>query len=134
METASGISDTVFGISGIELNDEIVGFGHGIELRSTYAHVFSTDILAYERPASLGSYHPGPWQATSHAYGIDILAELIIPASFKYPALTNLAVGHTIISLLRLWVDPQINIQVLTDGPIAGLKDRAKKTARPLQC
>jgi hypothetical protein len=118
-------TDVCLGLSGINLGDRVIEFGHGIQLRTTFAHLFGTDILAFERPATPTSFHPGPWQALSHKGGIDVLAEIFIPKGYKHPRLSNLVVGHTIISLLRLWVDPQITLQVFTQCPLAKLKERA---------
>lgn len=118
-------TDMCFGISSINLGDRVIEFGHGIQLRPTFAHLFATDILAFERPTTPTSFHPGPWQAVSHKSGIDIQAELFIPKEYKHSRLSNLDVGHTIITLLRLWVDPQIALQVFTRSPIAKLKERA---------
>lgn len=120
-------TDICLGVSGIDLGDRVIELGHGIQLRTTFAHLFATDILAFERPATPTSFHPGPWQAISHKRGVDITAELFIPKEHIHPRLTNLVVGHTIISLLRLWVDPQIAPQVFTRGPIAKLKERTGK-------
>ncbi|MBK5007320.1 hypothetical protein [Pseudomonas sp. S32] len=120
-------NDICLSISGIDLGDRVIELGHGIQLRTTFAHLFTTDILAFERPASPSSFHPGPWQAVSHKRGVDIQAELFIPREYSHPRLSSLVAGHTIISMLRLWVDPQISLQVLTQEPIAKLKDRAGK-------
>jgi hypothetical protein len=120
-------TDIFLGVSGLDLGDQTIEFGHGIQLRPTFAHLFETDILAFERPATPTSFHPGPWQAVSRKRGVDILAELYIPKGYHHPRLSNLAVAHTIISLLRLWVDPQTALQVLTQEPIAQLKGRAGK-------
>lgn len=127
MDEKPVVTDICLGISGIDLGDRVIEFGHGIQLRTTFAHLFATDILAFERPVTPASFHPGPWQAVSHKSGIDILAELFIPKEYKDQRLSNLVVAHTIISLLRLWVDPQVALQVLAKVPIAELKERAGK-------
>jgi len=119
-------ADVYLGISGLDLGDQVIEFGKGIQLRPTFAHVFDTEILAFERPATPTSFHPGPWQAVSQKSGVDIQAELFIPCSYKH-RLPTLLVGHTILSLLRLWVDPQIALQIYTKQPIASLKERAGK-------
>ncbi|HHF0027755.1 TPA: hypothetical protein ACPHSJ_000418 [Pseudomonas aeruginosa] len=120
-------NDICLGISGIDLGDRVIELGHGIQLRTAFAHLFTTDILAFERPATPTSFHPGPWQAVSHKRGVDLQAELFIPREYSHPRLSSLVVGHTIISMLRLWVDPQISLQVFTQEPISKLKDRAGK-------
>lgn len=125
MEKTKASTDLCIGLSGLDLGDRVFDFGHGIQLRATFAHLFSTEILAFERPATPTSFHPGPWQAVSAKGGEDIVTELFLPAQYKHSRLSTLDVGHTIVSLLRLWVDPRITIQVLTYGPIAKLKERA---------
>jgi hypothetical protein len=127
MDQAQASTGLCIGLSGLDLGDRVFEFGCGVQLRTTYAHLFSTEILAFERPATPTSFHPGPWQAVSTKSGEDIIAELSLPAHYKHPKLSTLDVGHTIVSLLRLWVDPRIAIQVLTHGPIAELKNRAGK-------
>lgn len=117
-------NDLCAGLSGLELGDQVIQFGHGITLSPTFAHVFTTDILAFERPATPHSYHPGPWQAISHKMGLDISSELFIPKEYRHHKLPKISVARTIITLLRLWTDPQVALQVLADCPIAELKNR----------
>lgn len=125
MKQKPAVTDVCLGLSGLDLGERVFEFGHGIQLRATFAHLFGTDILAFERPATPTSFHPGPWQALSHKNGIDILAELYIPKEYKHPRVPNLVVGHTLVSLLRLWADPQIALHVFTQGPLAKLRERA---------
>jgi hypothetical protein len=127
MEKTSKCTDLCIGLSNLELSGRVFDFGHGIQLRTTFAHLFSTEILAFERPQTPTSFHPGPWQAVSAKSGEDITAELFLPEGYKHSRLSGLEVGTTIVSLLRLWVDPGITIQVLTHGPITQLKERAGK-------
>jgi hypothetical protein len=115
-------TDFYFGLSGIDLGGRVIELGKGIQLRSTFAHLFGTDILAFERPATPYSYHPGPWQAVSPKAGVDILAELFVPKEYINQKLSNLAIGHTIISLLRLWADPKIHFKCLHMSPSQTLK------------
>lgn len=127
MKMEENTSDLCIGLSDLILGQQVFDFGDGILLRTTFAHLFSTEILAFERPATPTTFHPGPWQAVSAKSGVDITAELFLPEKYRHPKLSKLNVGHTIASLLRLWVDPRIAIQVLTHGPISSLKERAGK-------
>ncbi|MCG8906257.1 hypothetical protein [Pseudomonas sp. DP-17] len=127
MKESKKAEDLHLGLSGINLNSKTIDFGSGVLLRSTYAHIFSTDILAFEKPKSFGSFHPGPWQAISDKKGIDITAELHVPKEYSHAILPNFLVANTLVSLLRLWVDPGIAIQVLSPTPIESLKLRAGK-------
>lgn len=115
--------DLCIGLSGLNLKGEVIDFGQGITLRGAYAHLFGTDILAFERPATPTSYHPGPWQAVTAKSGVDILAELIIPPTYRHKKASRLLVSHTITTLLRLWADPRIARLVMAPGSIAKLKD-----------
>lgn len=117
-------SNLCAGLSGLDLKGQIIGFGHGIELRPTFAHLFSTDILAFERPAAPHSFHPGPWQAISHKEGLDISSELFIPKEYRHHKISPVGVARTIITLLRLWSDPEVALLVLADCPIQELKNR----------
>ena len=116
--------DWYFGISGLDLAGREFQFGHGIVLRPTFAHVFSTDVLAFERPTSPSSFHPGPWQAFSRREGKDISAELHVPKEYTHPKLSAHDVATTIITVLRLWTDPELEVQLIADCPIPDLKER----------
>ena len=115
--------DLYVGISGVDLESSEIDFGQGIILRSSFAHVFSTDVLGFARPVWPSKIHPGPWQASSRRPGIDITAELQIPATYKHHALSARDVAFTIVTLLRLWSDPTLAVQILADRPIEALKD-----------
>jgi hypothetical protein len=47
MEEAKASTDLCIGLSGLDLGDRVFDFGHGIQLRATFAHLFSTEILAF---------------------------------------------------------------------------------------
>lgn len=115
--------DLCIGLAGLDLKGETIELGHGIVLRATYAHLFGTDILAFERPATPTSYHPGPWQAVRAKPGVDILAELIIPPSYRHEKARRILVAHTIATLLRLWTDPKIARLVMAPCSMAKLKE-----------
>ena len=114
--------DLFAGMSGLNLGDKIIEFGHGIVLRETYAHIFSTDILSFKKPSTRHDYHPGPWQANSAREGVDITAELHIPREYSHhSSITNFQVAHTIVTLLRIWADPEITLLLTADRPIPEL-------------
>lgn len=116
--------DLYIGLSGLDLNPEPIDLGNGVTLKPTFAHVFSTDILAFERPATPSSYHPGPWQANSKRAGTDITAELHIPASCARSHQSPWQIAKTIVTLLRIFCDPLISSQIASDCPIDELKER----------
>lgn len=111
------------GLSGFKLGDQTVSLGKGIELRPTYGHVFSTDVLALAPPRIPGTFHAGRWSATSRNPGRDITASLVVPADLGVHRLDATGVGMTIVTLLRLWVDPEVVLEVRTTAPLAEFKD-----------
>lgn len=118
--------DLYVGLSGLRIQ-ETLELGGGIQLRPTFAHLFATDILAFTPPATPFSPHTPPWQAGTNHRGTDICAELLIPKEYSHKQLSNSDVAHTIVLLLRLWSDPGIAMRVVTEVPIAHLKERAGK-------
>ncbi|MFB9112034.1 HEPN domain-containing protein [Xanthomonas arboricola pv. corylina] len=110
--------DVYLGLSGIDLDGRSFELGEGISLTPAYAHLFSTDVMAFERPRTPGTFHPGPWHATSRKPGRDVSACLFIPRSLEVGQLPPLATGMTVISLLRLWVDPAVCLEVMTRVPL----------------
>jgi hypothetical protein len=118
-EASGETKDIVGGISGLDLAGRTFDFGHGIQLRGTFAHLISTDVLAFERPGKPGLHHPATWHALSQRPGVDILAELFLPKEFAHSALPNMAILETLVSLFRLWVDPRIDLTVVAYEPIS---------------
>ncbi|HJP95850.1 MAG TPA: hypothetical protein VJ843_00605 [Candidatus Saccharimonadales bacterium] len=60
------------GVSGIELAIEYFDLGEGVEIRKTYAYLFSTNMMAFSRPGPEG-YHPAPWKTAKGGFGYDII-------------------------------------------------------------
>ena len=77
------------GLSHVTYHGESVDLGHGVVLRSTYAHLFAANMMAFARAAN-GEAHPTPWRAARGGFGYDIQVELEqIPADVGhrlYPA------------------------------------------------
>ncbi|APA84330.1 hypothetical protein BJG93_02170 [Paraburkholderia sprentiae WSM5005] len=87
--------------------------GKGLMLRSTYAHLMQTNIMAFNPPRLKGEHHAGPWKATSTHAGWDVTVELSIPRSYEPPhGLSYHDVGRTITVLMRLVCDPGIRLLV----------------------
>lgn len=112
------------GLSGLELCDDPIDFGCGVLMRRTYAHLFSSMTLAFKEPTSADTHHQGPWVATSSGSAFDIRAELIIPSTFNHALNSQFKVARTIVSLLRLFVDPEIILTFISEHPISSLPDR----------
>src|SRR6201986_534319 len=63
---------------------EPLDLGHGIVLRSTYAHLFAANMMAFTR-APAGEPHPPPWRAAGGGGGYDVEVELAVPTAGKQP-------------------------------------------------
>jgi len=72
-------SDFLYGgITGVKLPVETFDLGEGLELRQTYCHLFSTNMMAFARPKE-ESHHPGPWKPARGGFAFDIEIELRVP-------------------------------------------------------
>ncbi len=112
------------GLSGLELEAAPIDFGDGIQLNRTYAYVMSYVTLAFTEPASRDRPHPGPWMATSNGEGFDVKAEISIPSTYKHPILSSFKVARTIVTLLRIFVDPEIRFIFASSNPMSSLRDK----------
>lgn len=101
-----------FGLSGIELADDVIDFGYGVELTRTYAHLMAPYVMAFNRPEP-GRPHPGPWKAALGGSGVDVTAQLAVP-SLKRNGPPSLATARVIVFLIRLWNTPEVVISVLS--------------------
>jgi hypothetical protein len=66
------------GLSGVTLAVETFSLGEGVELRQTFSHLFSANMMAFSRPGPQG-YHPAPWKAAKGGFGYDIEVEICAP-------------------------------------------------------
>ena len=66
------------GVAGIKLSVESFALGEGVELRQTYSHLFSANMMAFAPPGP-GGYHPAPWKAAKGGFGYDIEVEIRAP-------------------------------------------------------
>ena len=101
--------------------------GEGLVIRPTYAHLMTSNTMAFNPPAKPGMHHPAPWKATSKHEGFDVHAELFIPSSYKPKNLTHHEVARTIVVMMRLFCDPQIRFLVQAShslSEIANVPDR----------
>ncbi len=106
------------GISRARLSVEHFEFGHGVKIRTVYAHLFSTPMMAFER-AEHGKPHPAPWRAaTGGGYAHDIEAELSVSASENLPSDISAERAIALIaSLLRLQ-NLTLTVPILSDFPL----------------
>ncbi|MBD9535187.1 hypothetical protein IB227_04880 [Stenotrophomonas sp. STM01] len=81
-----------------------------MNLRAAYAHRFQTANFAFAPPLKAGSHHPGPWMSFPLGGGGDILAELVVPDALAETQGERQLIAMTIVTLLRLWCDPDIEV------------------------
>lgn len=102
------------GVSGVQLAIERFDLGEGVEIRKTYAHLFSANMMAFER-AGPGGYHPAPWKAAKGGFGYDIGAEIRAPERTSLGA--SFDAKETIwwvAALLRLARFPYLSVPVIS--------------------
>lgn len=104
------------GASGIELSVEYFDLGEGVELRRTYAHLFSANMMAFVRPDTKNGYHPAPWKAAKGGFGYDIEIEIRAPAQTSLgEAFDANEIIWWIAALLRLRRFPYISVPVISN-------------------
>src|SRR5262245_20150838 len=90
------------GIAHVTYTGEPFDLGHGIILKSTYAHFFAANMMAFAR-ATEGKPHPTPWRAARGGSSYDIEIELAVPTCQKLPGgLGAKDAAWLIAALLRL--------------------------------
>ncbi len=117
------------GISGITLATESFDLGEGIELRQTFCHLLSANMMAFARPGPSG-FHPTPWKAAKGGFGYDIEIEI------RAPAQTSLGKSFDaketiwlIAALLRLVRFPYLSVPVISDQ---SFRDIPTSTTEPI--
>ena len=111
-----GGSELFVGISGVGCEVDAFDLGHGVSLRTTYAHLMAPFMVAFARPEKPGQHHPEPWAAASGGLGFDIQAELTIPSDItsSLPC-ENTTAAWWIVALLRLRTGPRLRAPVLSN-------------------
>jgi hypothetical protein len=105
------------GIAHVTYTGEPFDLGHGIILKSTYAHLFAANMMAFGR-ATKGKPHPAPWRAARGGLSYDIDIELAVPACQELPG--GLAAEDAIwliAALLRLAEYAYLMVPVISDVP-----------------
>jgi hypothetical protein len=114
------------GLSHVTYKGEPFDLGHGITLRSSYAHLFATNMLAVARNDS-GRAHPGPWYAASGGFNYDIDAEMAVSTELVLPGgLAPYDAIWLLAALLRLSEHPYLMVPVVSDLPF----DETSKSKR----
>lgn len=103
------------GLSHVTYDGEPFDLGHGMILRSTYAHLFAANMMAFAR-ATEGKPHPAPWRATRGGCGYDIEAELAVPTDGKLPGgMSADDAVWLIAALLRLAEYAYLMVPIISD-------------------
>jgi hypothetical protein len=103
------------GLSHVSYDGEAFDLGHGITLRSTYAHLFAANMMAFARAAE-GKAHPSPWRAARGGFSYDIEAELSVRIGGELPGGLDADDAVWLISaLLRLADYPYLMVPVISD-------------------
>lgn len=89
------------GLAGVMLESEKFDLGQGATISQTYAHFMAPFLMAFV-PALPGKPHPAPWKTAKGGYGVDITAELFLPATLGIEQLDRLNIVWWITALLRL--------------------------------
>jgi hypothetical protein len=121
------------GLSGISVPQDHFDLGHGVSLKSTFAHIFSAPMVAFS-PAEPGKAHKGPWRAARGGYGFDVHVEMCIPLGSKLPG--KLSPEDTVIllaALIRLAAHPYMLVSVLADGPLEAEAHEHLSSIRPFE-
>lgn len=103
------------GVSGIRMCTPSFPLGEGVELRQTYSHLFSANMMAFARPGPAG-YHPPPWKAAKGGFGYDIEVEIRAPAETSLgEAFDAKETIWWIAALLRLASFPYLSVPVISN-------------------
>jgi hypothetical protein len=103
------------GISGIRLAVGSFALGEGVELRQTYCHLLSANMMAFAHPRPEG-YHPAPWKAARGGFGYDIEVEIRAPAQTTLgKSFDAKEIIWWIAALLRLARFPSLSVPVISN-------------------
>jgi hypothetical protein len=103
------------GLSHVTYDGEPFDLGHGIALKSAYAHLFAANMVAFAR-ATEGKPHPAPWRAARGGFGYDVEIELAVPSGQKLPGgLSDKDTVWLIAALLRLAEYAYLMVPVISD-------------------
>jgi len=122
------------GLAHVTYGGEPFELGHGVVLRSAYAHLFAANMMAFAR-ASEGRPHPAPWRAARGGFSYDIEMELAVPTAKKLPgALSSEDAVWLIAALLRLARYAYLMVPVLSDLPFdADATSKREPLLRPFE-
>lgn len=122
------------GVSGVILPVASFSLGEGIELRQTFSHLFSANMMAFS-PLGPEGYHPAPWKAAKGGFGYDITVEICSPSQTSLgESFDAKEIIWWVAALLRLARYPYLSVPVVSDcsfRDIPAIKD--EPTLTPLE-
>ncbi len=122
------------GLSHVTYDSESFDLGHGITLRSTFAHLFAPNMMAFARPTE-GKHHPAPWRTARGGFSYDIELELAVPTGRELPGgLSGEDAVWLVAALLRLAEYAYIMVPVISDVPFdAAAASKQEPLLQPLE-
>jgi hypothetical protein len=103
------------GVTNVSMSEDQFDLGHGLRIVRTYAHLFSTNMMAFSPPGGLLGIHGGPWKAAKGGFAYDISIELCVPTNQPLPgALMAQDAIWLIAALLRVSKYPYLMVPVIS--------------------
>jgi hypothetical protein len=116
-------SSLIFGgIMNVKLADTSFDLGGGIQLKQTFAHLMSVNMMAFAPPKE-ERHHPGPWKAARGGFGYDINVEIQVPIDGSRSS--SRQATETIwlfAALVRLARCPYLMVPVISSHPFDALR------------
>jgi hypothetical protein len=122
------------GFSHVTYDGKPFALGAGVVLRSAFAHIFSANMMAFNR-APEGEPHPAPWRTARGGFGYDVEIELEVPVDQKLPGeLSGEDTVWLIAALLRLAEFPYLMVPVISNVSFgAAATTEREPLLRPLE-
>ena len=122
------------GIMNVKLADSSFDLGGGIQLKQTFAHLFSVNMMAFAPPKE-ERHHPGPWKAAKGGFGYDIEVEIQVPIDGTRSSSTQATDTIWLFAaLVRLAKCPYLMVPVISSQSFDAIRDsKEEPTLEPLE-
>jgi hypothetical protein len=122
------------GIMNVKLADPSFDLGGGIQLRQTFAHLMSVNMMAFAPPKE-ERHHPGPWKAARGGFGYDIHVEIQVPIdgdrSGTVQAMDKIWLFAALVRLARC---PYLMVPVISSHSFATIREsKEEPVLEPLE-
>jgi len=128
-------SSLIFGgIMNVKLADPSFDLGGGVQLKQTFAHLMSVNMMAFAPPKE-ERHHPGPWRAARGGFGYDINVEIQVPIDgTRSSSLQAMETIWLFAALVRLARCPYLMVPVISSHPFDAIRDSEEEpTLEPLE-